>query len=120
MDGKRSTEIFPKPAYLRTGADRIFEITHDPLGFFVGLQYGMQAKNKALVEDTGSLEEEAENSNSPEFFGLVALTYNVTPELTTRLQGDIRYYNESELTDEQTGLPFSGKRVRYAFGLGFH
>ena len=88
-----------------------------PVGGVISLQYTLQAKNEVMIEET--LQEEADNSNGSEFFGLAALNYLASPKLTLRLQGDIRYYGESEAEDE-SGLSFSGKRIRYAAGPGFN
>ncbi len=91
-------------------------ITSARLGGSLSLQYTMQSKNEVSIEET--LQEEEQNSNGSEFFGLAALSYLASPKLTVRLQGDIRYYGESEAKNEG-GLPFFGQRLRYAADPGF-
>ena len=86
-------------------------------GAVFSVQYAIQGKNKERVDDT--LQEESDNSNGDEFFGLLSLSYLVNSDLTLRLQGDIRYYAESEYQDPDANLPYSGQRVRYALGPGF-
>jgi hypothetical protein len=88
------------------------------LGALLSIQYAIQGKNKDLIGD--KLQEESENSNGDEFFGLLSLSYLATSDLTLRLQGDVRYYAESEYQDPDANLPFSGKRVRYALGPGLY
>ena len=53
-------------------------------------------------------------------FGIVKLNYTFSQKFRARFQGDIRYYGESELKDAASGLPFSGKRIRYAVGPGWN
>ncbi|MCP4399793.1 MAG: hypothetical protein GY801_21130 [bacterium] len=88
------------------------------LGALFSAQYATQGKNKVLIDNT--LREESKNSNGDEFFGLLMLSYIVTSDVTLRLQGDMRYYSESEYVDPDTDLPFLGKRVRFALGPGLH
>lgn len=94
------------------------QIIHAPLSLTLSLQYSLQDKNEVLIDDR--VQQEPENSNGKNFFGLTAITYAFSQELSLRAQADVRYYGESQFKDELTGLPFSGKRVRYAFGPGFH
>jgi hypothetical protein len=88
-----------------------------PVGIVVSLQGSTQGKNEELVQ--GNLQTEADNSNGYDFFGLVDLTYHPFSKLTLRMLGDIRYYGESDLKNEASGLPFEGERIRYAIGPGF-
>jgi hypothetical protein len=66
------------------------------------------------------METEAENSNGTDFSGTVAVTYNASEKFNVWINGDILYYGESELEDDQSGLPYSGKRIRYAGSSGFN
>ncbi len=92
-------------------------LTRQSMTLALGFQGMLPGKNSVLVD--GVFEKEAERSNGTDVFGLAALTYQVSSRFNVRLQGDIRYYGESPLSDDQTGRPFSGKRVRYAAGPGF-
>ncbi len=76
----------------------------------------MQGKNKELVGDT--LETEPDNSNGNELFGWFDLTYRVSPKLDLQVLGDIRNYGESDRKSAANGLPFEGRRLRYAVGPG--
>jgi hypothetical protein len=89
----------------------------EAIGVLFNLQYVIQGKNKVLLNDT--LQEEETNSNGDEFFGVLSLTYFVTPKFTLRLDGDVRYYGESAYKDPEVNLPYSGERIRYALGPGF-
>jgi hypothetical protein len=92
-------------------------LERDSMGLSMSLQTSFSGKNEELVEDT--LQEESENSNGTDVFGSTVLTYSFSEKFNLLLQTDIRYYGESDLKDEQTGLPYSGKRIRYALGPGF-
>jgi hypothetical protein len=89
----------------------------DPIGVVVSLQGTVQGKNKEQFND--KLQTEEKNSNGTDLFGLIDVTYARSKHLTLRLLGDIRYYGESDLKNEPGGLPFEGRRVRYAIGPGF-
>lgn len=91
-------------------------VERDTIAFSASLQTAFSGKNEELVEDT--LQEESENSNETDVFGSAVFTYSFSEKFNVLLQGDIRYYGESALKDDQTGLPYSGKRIRYALGPG--
>lgn len=97
------------------GADFYHE--GDPIGVVVSVQGTIQGKNKELLK--GKLRKEEKNSNGADLFGLVDVTYARSENLTLRLLGDIRYYGESDLKTDKGGLPYEGRRVRYAIGPGF-
>ena len=88
----------------------------DPLGIVVSLQGTVPQKDDLLIAER--LRTEPQNSSGNDFFGLVDMTYRPSQKLILRVLGDIRYYGESDLNDEFTGLPFEGRRVRYAIGPG--
>lgn len=87
------------------------------LAGFISLTQSFRDKSEILVEE--SLREESENSNAPIFSGAIGAAYQFSDKLTLRAEGDVRYYNESDLKDQSSGLPYSGRRVRYAAGPGF-
>jgi hypothetical protein len=89
----------------------------EPVGIVVSLQRTVQGKNEELVEER--LQRESENSIGNNLFGLVEVTYRPFSKLTLRLLGDIRYYGESNLKNEVSGLPFESERIRYAISPGF-
>lgn len=82
----------------------------------VGVQNALQGKNKELLEDT--LQTEPANSNGIEVFGWFDLTYRVSSKLDLQVLGDLRHYGESDRKSEWNGLPFEGRRLRYAIGPG--
>jgi hypothetical protein len=90
--------------------------TRSPIGVTLSVQDSMPQKNKELV--AGSLETEPENSNTNTLSALLDVTYVHSQALALRAVGDIRYYEESERKDKGSGLPYSGKRIRYSFGPG--
>ena len=93
-------------------------LSRKPFSLFGGLQTTLPTKNSVLTDD--ALKRESDNSNGVDVFGLIAVNYTHSSRLTLRLQGDIRHYGESDLQNEKTGQPFSGKRVRYATGPGWN
>ncbi|GAK49475.1 hypothetical protein U14_00697 [Candidatus Moduliflexus flocculans] len=88
-----------------------------PMSIVFALQQTFQAKNKALSAD-GMLYTEPENVNGSEFFGTLDLLYSYSSRCTLRMIGDIRYYGESDLQNDEAGLPYDGQRIRYGFGPG--
>lgn len=88
-----------------------------PIRITAGFQQTFQARNKELGIE--KLEIEPANSNGKDFFGLLDVLYDYSSRLALRVFGDIRYYDESERKDTEKGVPFDGRRVRYAFGPGF-
>jgi hypothetical protein len=89
-------------------------IDKDPFGIAASLQTTFAGKNEEVVDD--GLQEESENSNGRDIFGSLAFTYRISEQFQIQVQGDLRYYGESDLKDEQSELPYSGKRIRYAGG----
>jgi hypothetical protein len=89
-------------------------IDKDPIGIAASLQTTFAGKNEEVVDDV--LQEESENSNGQDIFGSLAFTYRFSERFQIQIQGDLRYYGESDLQDEQSELPYSGKRIRYAGG----
>jgi hypothetical protein len=94
-------------------------LAYSPFTVILSLQDVLQAKNKDFTAEPGSLETETENSNGNEFFAFLDVVYDYSPNLLFRGIGDIRYYGESDRKSEISGLPYEGKRIRYAFGPGF-
>jgi hypothetical protein len=94
-----------------------FRYERKSLGIVLSLQGTVQGKNEELAQ--GKFQTEPENSNGYDFFGLVDVTYRPFSKFTLRVLGDIRYYGESDLKNELSGLPFESERVRYAIGPGF-
>jgi len=105
----------------RAGNNLVFgtSIRYDrkPVGIALSLQGTMQGKNQELTK--GALHAERENSNGKDFFGLLNVTYRPFSKLILRVLGDVRYYGESDLKTEESGLPFESQRIRYAAGPGF-
>ena len=89
-----------------------------PLRITVGLQQRLQGKNKEPGL-TKKLEIEPANSNGPEFFSLLEVTYEYSPRFAVRVLGDMRYYGASDRQDAVKGVPYEGRRIRYGFGPGF-
>jgi hypothetical protein len=87
-----------------------------PVELTIGVQNALQGNNKELLGDT--LKTEPANSNGIEVFGWFDLTYKVSSKLDLQALGDIRHYGESDRKSELNGLPFEGKRLRYAVGPG--
>jgi len=92
--------------------------TYKALSIAVRFQQAIQGKNKELGLDN-RLVAEPENSNGTESFGLLDMMYKYSPTFNFRVLGDVRYYAESDRMDELKKLPFQGKRIRYAAGVGF-
>ena len=86
------------------------------LGIRLGMQNTFPGKNKELVDST--LKTEPENSNGNEFLSSCDVTCRVSSKLDLQLLGDLRLYGESDRKNDENGLPFKGKRVRYAIGPG--
>jgi len=112
VDGQES---FQEGDKLTIGSTFSFQYSTE-LGFTLNLQESLQGKNKEWSED--GLETESENSNGHEFSGGLNVSYNYSEKLAFRAQGNLRYYAESDRADPGSGLPYSGKRVRYAAGGG--
>jgi len=93
-------------------------LLREPFSLFTGVQTSLPAKNSVLTED--ALKQEADNSNGIDLFAITALNYAWSSQLTLKLQGDIRYYGESDLRNKHNDRPFSGTRIRYAAGPGCH
>ncbi len=87
------------------------------LDMSMSLQYIFQFESEEMVN--GSLEKESTNSNGDEIFGVLELTYQVHPRFSVQVLGDVRYYGESERERKDLGLPYEGRRLRYAGGSGF-
>jgi hypothetical protein len=88
-----------------------------PLRITLGLQQRLQASNKE--PEPKQLQTEPENSNGNEFFSLLEATYEYSPRFAIRVLGDVRYYGASDRQDAVKGVPYKGRRIRYAFGPGF-
>ncbi len=80
------------------------------------LQVTFPKVNKEVVDDVW--EQEYDNSNGITMSGAVAGAYTLSDVLTLQLQGDVRFYGASDLQDDDTGLPYSGTRIRYAVAPG--
>ncbi len=80
-------------------------------------QYVFRMKNKESVG--GVLKTESANSNGPAFFGSVDALLKFSPRFAMRVLADVRYYDESIRKDATSGIPFEGRRIRYAAGPGF-
>jgi hypothetical protein len=91
-------------------------VTREPITISTHLQATFPKVNKELVDE--SWEQEYDNSNGIHISGAVIGTYTLSEKLTLQLQSDIRYYGASDLQDEETGFPYSGKRIRYAVAPG--
>jgi hypothetical protein len=91
-------------------------VQRQPLDMVIGVQHMVQGKSKEIMGDT--LKTEPDNSNGAERFGWVDLLYRISPTLDLHLLGDIRQYGESDRKNTVTGLPFQGRRIRYAAGPG--
>jgi len=113
-DKTKGAEHFQQGQQLVLGTN--LRIDYDQIGVLVNVQGTLPTKNKVIQDD--ELKAEADKSNSADIFALTALTYTFSPALNARLQADIRYYGETDFKDESSGLPYSGKRVRYAAGPG--
>ena len=87
-----------------------------PVEVFISLQDTIQAKNEELAGDR--LETEAQNSNGNTLFSLIEISYEYSPKLSPRFMSDFRYYGKSGRKNETSGLPYEGKRIRYAVGPG--
>ena len=91
-------------------------IAHDAIEFSGSFQSIFSGRNVEIVENT--VKDEASNSGI-NLFGLTEFRYHLSANVAVTFQGDIRYYSENDLKDTQTGLSYSGSRVRYAVGPGF-
>ena len=81
------------------------------------LQQKFQGKNEeSRTEESPAAE--PENSNGPEFSGLVDILYAYSPNFNFRLLGDLRHYSESDRRDELSDLPYRGTRTRMSLGFG--
>jgi hypothetical protein len=86
------------------------------LGFMLNLQNSLPFKNKEWDDDKFTTE--PDNSNAYESSGALSVSYTYSEWLRFQAQTDVRYYAESKRQDAASGLPYSGKRFRYAVGGG--
>jgi len=114
-DKTNGEEHFREGALMSVGEN--FRIGREPVELALSVQSSFQQKNEELVND--HLEREPENSNGIKVSGSVEITYTMFSNFALRMQGNIRYYLESDRKDDLSGLPFSGERIRYAGGPGF-
>lgn len=112
IDGKKTFQEGDKIAF---GGN--IQVNPGPLKILTGCQYILQAKNKVLGLET--LETEPKNSNGADLFGSFDVWYGYSPKFSVRVLGDVRFYGKSEREDTEKGIPFAGRRIRYAFGPGF-
>lgn len=91
-------------------------IARDPMTMSTRLQATFPKVNNELVDD--AWEQEYDSSNGINISGAVSGAYALSDLLTLQLQGDVRYYGASDLQDDDTGLPYSGTRIRYAVAPG--
>lgn len=110
-DGEKSFQDGPK-ALLSAAARMQGQTTN----VTAGLQYTTQDKNRELV--SGSLDTEPANSNGTELFGWFDAVYRLSSRFDLQLLGDVRWYGESDRVNAWNGLPFEGRRIRYAGGPG--
>ena len=82
----------------------------------LSLQNSLPVKNKEWNDD--EFITEPDNSNAYETSGALSVSYTYSERLRFQAQTDIRYYAESKRQDAASGFPYSGKRIRYAFGGG--
>jgi hypothetical protein len=114
VDEVHGTEDFQQGNQL--GISGSITMTHEPIEVAMRVQTGIPNKNKELVK--GTLQSESRNSNGKDFSWAAVITYQVSERLNLWLQGDIRSYGETNSQDQYTGLPYAGKRLRSAVGLG--
>ncbi len=114
-DKTEGEEYFRQADQVGIGGDIRF--TRGSIATMLSLQGSFSGKNELLEDEV--MQEETENSNGTELSGAIAITYTFSEKFSAWFDADIRYYGETELKDEQTGLPYSGQRVRYAGGWGF-
>jgi len=100
----------------KVGFGGSLRVERKQIELLLSVQQVLQSKDEVLVEE--SLKTESENSNGFRVFGIFDFMYHMSPKLSLELIGDLRYYEESERTDELYGLPLRGRRVRYAVGPG--
>ena len=91
-------------------------IVRQPLTISTNLQVTFPKVNQELVDD--AWEQEYDNSNGMKLTGAVTGAYALSDMLTLQLQGAIRYYEASDLQDEDSGFAYSGQRIRYAVAPG--
>jgi hypothetical protein len=91
-------------------------MSRSPFTLTTSVQTTFPKVNKDLVED--ELEQESDNSNGTDMNGSLTLTYTLSDSMAVDLQGNVRHYGASDLQDEDSGLPYSGQRIRYAGGAG--
>jgi hypothetical protein len=111
VDGR---EDFREGDSLIFGSD--LQIDLAPFEVVFSLQDTIQAKNEELAGD--KLETEPQNSNGNTLFSLIEITYASSLKLRPQFVGDLRYYGESDRKHEVSGLPYTGRRTRYAVGPG--
>jgi hypothetical protein len=111
-DKLNGQDNFQEGARFAIGGNLNFDFK--PFGLIINLQDVIQGKNEELV--AGELQEETENGNGNNFFGLVDFTYEYSKAFTLEFIADLRYYGEGNR--KMNGIPVEGRRVRYAFGPG--
>ncbi len=84
----------------------------------VSFQGSFSGHNDLLGDET--LLRETESRDGTDLSGFIALTYYSQENFHVWVDGDVRYYGESELEDRRTGLPYASERIRYALGTGFN
>jgi len=113
-DKTEGTKTFQQGNQFMLGGN--MTLVREPMTISAHLQATFPKVNKELVDD--AWEQEHDNSNGIHITGGVAGAYALSERLTLQLQGDVRYYGASDLQDEETSLPYSGKRIRYAVTPG--
>jgi hypothetical protein len=86
------------------------------LGITLSLQDSLPFKNKEWLD--AEFTTEPDNSNAHEASGKLSVNYAYSEPVSFQAQTDLRYYAESSRQDAESGLPYSGKRIRYAVGGG--
>ncbi|MCP4403795.1 MAG: hypothetical protein GY801_41625 [bacterium] len=117
-DKTAGEEYFRQGEQVSVGVDLRF--TRNSLGGFMSLQRSFSEKNELLNQTADRLETESDNSNGQDYYGSAVVSYDFSDTFRARLGGNVRYYGESALKDAQIGLPYSGKRLRYAVETGIN
>jgi len=113
-DNVNGKDNFQEGASITLGSTLRF--IQQPVGIDLSLQHVIPQKAQRLEGDV--LKTEPDNSEGRNLSAMLDVTYARSKMFTLRVLGDIRYYGESERTDEGSGLPYAGERIRYGFGSG--
>ena len=111
-DRVAGTEDFQEGATLTAAGNLNYRYKAYDLAF--SQQVVVPAKDRERIDE--SLQKEPENSGAITAITSLGVTYPFSASFKGTLLGDLKYYGESDRKDQENGLVYAGRRVRYSIG----